>query len=60
MLEVRMNSINFTPEKLEAFKKAKAQAEAEGKESFVFEGHEVLCSYAKYVIEYLEHKFGGK
>jgi hypothetical protein len=55
-----MNTIRFTPTKLAQFKKAKADAEAQGKDSFTFEGKEVLCSYAKYVIEYVESQMGDR
>lgn len=51
-------TIAFTPEKLKAFKRAKAEAESAGRDTFIFEGKEVLCAYAKYVIEYLESKMG--
>jgi len=27
-------------------------------EMFIFDGHELLTAYAKYLIEYLESKFG--
>jgi hypothetical protein len=50
-----MDYIEFTPEKLKAFKKLYEGTEA-GK-TFMFEGKEVLKEYAKYVIEYLEPKF---
>jgi hypothetical protein len=49
-----MATINWTRPKLEKFKKARASAVARGSESFLFEGQEVLCSYARYLIEYLE------
>ena len=49
-----MTDINWTRPKLEKFKKARASAVARGSESFLFEGQEVLCSYARYLIEYLE------
>lgn len=48
------NSIVFTPEKLRRFKKAYAECTTE---SFVFEGHEFLKAYARYLIQYLEQKF---
>jgi hypothetical protein len=54
-----MNYIEFTPEKLAALKKAKAEADKRGQQSFMFEGQELLSSYAKYMIEYLEGKFGA-
>jgi len=49
-----MNTINFTEEKLTALIDLYNQAVKEGKESFLFEGQEVLISYAKYLIEYLK------
>lgn len=49
-----MTDTNWTRLKLEKLKKARASAVARGSESFLFEGQEVLCSYAKYLIEYLE------
>lgn len=50
--------INWTRPMLERFKKAYSAAlEKGGKDStFVFDGHEFLVSYAKYLIEYLETK----
>lgn len=51
--------INFTLEKLSNFKKYYNAAIKEHKESFIFEEHEFLVSYAKYLIEYLETIFGG-
>lgn len=53
-----MNTIRFTAQSLAAFKKEKAAAEARGEDRFTFEGKEVLCSYAKYVIEYVESQQG--
>jgi hypothetical protein len=52
-----MTTINFTPQKLADLKVAYEKAKAAGKESFVFEGNELLVSYAKYLIEYLEGQF---
>lgn len=51
-----MNTIKFTERSFAEFKRLKAEAEASGKDSFMFEGKEVLCAYAKYVIEYVESK----
>lgn len=48
------DSIGFTPEKLARFKEAYANALAERKQTFVFEGHGFLTAYAKFVIEYVE------
>jgi hypothetical protein len=39
---------------LPAFKRAYNKAVKEGQTSFMFSGNEVLVSYAKYVIEYLQ------
>ena len=47
----------MTYEKFQEFKKLYEKAKAQSKESFIFEGQEILVSYAKYVIEYLETKF---
>jgi hypothetical protein len=50
--------IEFTPEKFKQLKKEYNIAVKEGKESFMFLGqYELLTSYAKYLIEYLESKF---
>ena len=49
-----MNSITFTPNKLLLLKLKYAKAVTDGAESFVFEEHELLVTYAKYLIEYLE------
>lgn len=58
-------SIIWTPEKLEAFKqefnktikKAVADGVSPRDAVFKFEGHDVLCAYAAYLIQYLETKF---
>lgn len=39
---------------LETLKKAYEKAIKENKESFIYEGEELIISYAKYLIEYLE------
>jgi hypothetical protein len=46
--------IRFTPEKLTAYRAAYQKAVDEGAEEFMFEDHEWLTSYAKYMIEYLD------
>lgn len=48
--------IEFTLEKIKAFRKLYDEAVKDGKEMFIFEGHDVLVSYAKYVLEYLEKR----
>ena len=50
--------IAWTPAKLTKFKRDYAKAITDGKVTFMFEGHEVLVRYAKYLIEYLENRFG--
>ncbi len=50
--------INWTPEKLERFKKAYADTKGfEGDYVFEFEGHAYVKSYSHYLIEYLEGEF---
>jgi hypothetical protein len=39
---------------LKEFKEAYEKAVKENKEVFIFEGKEVLTTYAKYIIKYLE------
>jgi len=46
--------ISFDNNKYTKLRKAYKTALNDGKKSFVFEGHEVLVSYAKYLLEYLE------
>lgn len=48
-----MTKINFTQEKIEELKKSYAEALKSGKESFMFEGQEIIVGYAKYLIEFL-------
>tara|TARA_Y100000310_G_C20702709_1_gene831486 strand:+ start:2858 stop:3073 length:216 start_codon:yes stop_codon:yes gene_type:complete len=54
MWEGPPRKIRFTPEKLTAYRAAYQKAVDEGAEEFMFEDHEWLTSYAKYMIEYLE------
>lgn len=42
----------ITTNNINQFKEMYNSAVSEGKELFIFEGSEVLTSYAKYVIEY--------
>lgn len=51
--------VTFTPAKLAELKRAYADARNEGYVSFMFEGRELLVSYAKYMIEYLEERFNA-
>lgn len=55
-----MKSIDFTPEKLEELKKLYSNAVATGSEVLIFDGSEVLTTYAKYLIEYLTAIFERK
>lgn len=50
--------ISFDKEKLKMLKKDYQSAVDNNVESFVFDGHELLVSYAKHMIEYLEGKLG--
>jgi len=50
--------ISFDKEKLKMLKKDYQSAVDNNAESFVFDGHELLVSYAKYMIEYLEGQLG--
>lgn len=49
--------IEFTPELFRAFKKAYQKAVNEKQGKFIWEGHEFLVTYSKYLIEYLEPRF---
>jgi len=46
--------IVFDKEKKEKLIKAYKEARSNNKETFMFEGKEILTDYAKYLIEYLE------
>lgn len=56
----KMPNIEFTPVKMRRFKKRCYQTIKAGETIFTFEGHEILVSYAKYMIEYLESMFAGR
>ena len=47
----------FTPEKANALRKAMEQAKKNRQDTFEFEGHEYLVSYAKHLLEFLDAKF---
>jgi hypothetical protein len=53
------NMIVFTPELVRALQVAYDKARDAGTESFMFEGHELLVGYAKYLLEYLRTQFPG-
>ena len=46
---------NITMEDLKSLKIAYEKAIKEGQEMFIYREMEVLTSYAKYLIEYMEH-----
>ena len=46
----------FTPEVFADFKKLFNKAVEEKKESFIFQGKEILVGYALYLIEYIEQE----
>jgi hypothetical protein len=50
--------ITWTKPMFKRFKKAYADAVAAQQANFVFDGHDFLVSYSKYLIEYLESKLG--
>lgn len=47
-------TITWTLTKLKAFKQELSKAEVEGANSIRFEGHEVLVSFGRYLVLYLE------
>ncbi len=55
-----MTTISFDKVKYRKLKREYEQAVKEGKEIFLFEGHEVLVAYAKYMLEYLATIFEGR
>jgi len=50
--------IEFTREKALALKKRYQQAVAKGEEQFAFEGHDLLTTYARYLVQYVAGRFG--
>lgn len=51
-----MGQLILNQDSLKRLKKEYEKAVKDKKEVFVFEGHELLTSYAKYLIEYAETK----
>jgi hypothetical protein len=49
--------IAFTPAKRDQLRKAYDAAKAAGQDQFDFEGIELLVSYARYLLEYLDTQF---
>lgn len=52
--------IDFDAAKLKRLIVAHKNAVAAGDDTFVFDGHELVCGYAKYLIEYLEQRLGTR
>lgn len=52
------DSMEMTREKLESLKRHYKSAVEKKKETFEFEGRQLMTGYAKYMIEYLEGQFG--
>jgi hypothetical protein len=50
-------TINFDRPKVARLRVALAAAQTQGQEQFTFEGHELLTTYAKYLLEYLDQRF---
>lgn len=55
-----MNTINFDVYKLQSLKTQYNKAIKDGKDSFIWNGNELLTSYAKYLIEYLNNNLKQK
>ena len=51
------NFISFDEPKVKALRKAHDLAVEQGRTTFTFEGTELLVSYAKYLLEFLECRF---
>lgn len=51
--------MTFNLEEFKSLKEAHQEAVDTDKESFIFQGHELLTSYAKYLVEHLENVYGG-
>lgn len=52
-----MEVIEFDRPKYNRLQISYKQAVVDGKDVFLFEGHELVTSYAKYLLEYLKLKF---
>ncbi len=55
-----MDTIQLTEQSLKQLKKQYDKAIEDKQEVFTFQGHELLVSYAKYLIEYAETQFKTK
>ena len=49
--------MDITKKQFESLKKQYNQAVKDGATTFIFEGNELVVSYAKYLIEFLSTKF---
>jgi hypothetical protein len=58
MADDTQTEIAWTADKLTLFKAAWQKAHDAEEESFKFEGHDILVTYGRYLIEYLEYIFG--
>lgn len=55
-----MNQITFDKEKYLKLKKEYDKAILNNKDIFIFEDHDIVVLYAKYLLEYLKPKFEKK
>lgn len=55
-----MTTITFTPKTLERLRKKYKAAVAAGEEKFTFEDQELVVSYARHLIDYLDGEFGSR
>jgi hypothetical protein len=55
----KMENIIFDINKFKRFRKFYNKAVIENRDTFLFEEKEILTTYAKYMIEYLNKKFEG-
>lgn len=53
-------TMTFTPDRLEELRMAYNQAIEAGQSMFVFDGHELLVTYASYLIEHLDAEFAAR
>jgi hypothetical protein len=53
-------TINFDKPKVERLRTAVAAAKSEGQTQFTFDGHDLIVSYATYMLEYLDTKFSDR
>lgn len=56
---MKKETIEFDEDRMGRLQKAYDKALVEKKDVFIFEGHEFVTKYAKYVLEYLNTAFPG-